>query len=76
MAWEHDGADSQSRFDKSTGQAEQMKEGALRVPPANVSKVAPDLPHLGKQKIPERGIDVNSTEAVQIRARVLHISSL
>jgi hypothetical protein len=31
MAWEHDGADFQSRFDKSTGQAEQMKEGALRV---------------------------------------------
>jgi hypothetical protein len=31
MAWEHDGADFQSRFDKSTAQAEQMKEGALRV---------------------------------------------
>jgi len=31
MAWEHGGADFQSRFDKSTGQAEQMKEGALRV---------------------------------------------
>jgi hypothetical protein len=30
-AWEHGGADFQSRFDKSTGQAEQMKEGALRV---------------------------------------------
>jgi hypothetical protein len=29
-AWEHGGADFQSRFDKSTGQAEQMKEGALR----------------------------------------------
>lgn len=26
-AWEHGGADFQSRFDKSTGQAEQMKEG-------------------------------------------------
>jgi hypothetical protein len=31
MAWEHGGADFQSRFDKSTAQAEQMKEGALRV---------------------------------------------
>jgi len=31
MAWEHGGADFQARFDKSTGQAEQMKEGALRV---------------------------------------------
>jgi hypothetical protein len=31
MAWEHGGADFQSRFDKSTGQAERMKEGALRV---------------------------------------------
>ena len=31
MAWEHGGADFQSRFDKSTGQAEEMKEGALRV---------------------------------------------
>jgi hypothetical protein len=31
MAWEHGGADFQSRLDKSTGQAEQMKEGALRV---------------------------------------------
>jgi hypothetical protein len=30
-AWEHGGADFQSRFDKSTGQAEQMKEGTLRV---------------------------------------------
>ena len=27
MAWEHGGADFQSRFDKSTGQAEQMKGG-------------------------------------------------
>jgi hypothetical protein len=31
MAWEHGGADFQSRFDKSTAQAEQMKGGALRV---------------------------------------------
>jgi hypothetical protein len=31
MAWEHGGADFQSRFDKFTVQAEQMKEGALRV---------------------------------------------
>jgi hypothetical protein len=31
MAWEHGGADFQSRFDKSTAQAEQMKEPALRV---------------------------------------------
>jgi hypothetical protein len=30
-AWENGGADFQSRFDKSTAQAEQMKEGALRV---------------------------------------------
>jgi hypothetical protein len=29
MAWEHGGADFQSRFDKSTAQAEQMKEEAL-----------------------------------------------
>jgi hypothetical protein len=31
MAWEHGGADFQSRFDKSTVQAQEMKEGALRV---------------------------------------------
>jgi len=31
MAWEHGGSDFQSRFDKSTGQAHEMKEGALRV---------------------------------------------
>lgn len=31
MAWEHGGPDFQSRFDKSTAQAEQMKEGVLRV---------------------------------------------
>jgi len=31
MAWEHGGADFQSRYDKSTAQAEEMKEGALRV---------------------------------------------
>jgi hypothetical protein len=31
MAWEHGGSDFQSRFDKSTGQAQEMKEGALRV---------------------------------------------
>jgi hypothetical protein len=30
-AWEHGGADFQSRFDTSTAQAEEMKEGALRV---------------------------------------------
>jgi len=28
---EHGGTDSRLRFDKSTAQAEQMKEGALRV---------------------------------------------
>jgi len=31
MAWEHGGSDFQSRFDKSTGPAQEMKEGALRV---------------------------------------------
>jgi hypothetical protein len=31
MAWEHGGADFQSRFDKSTAQVQEMKEGALRV---------------------------------------------
>jgi len=31
MAWEHGGGDFQSRFGKSTAQAEQMKEGVLRV---------------------------------------------
>jgi hypothetical protein len=31
MAWEHGGAEFQLQFDKSTAQAEQMKEGALRV---------------------------------------------
>jgi len=31
MAWEHGGADFQSRFDKSTAQAAEIKEGALRV---------------------------------------------
>jgi hypothetical protein len=29
--WEHGGADFQSRFDKTTTQAQEMKEGALRV---------------------------------------------
>jgi hypothetical protein len=31
MAWEHGGADFQARFDKSTGQAQEMKAGVLRV---------------------------------------------
>ena len=31
MAWEHGGPEFQSRFDKSTAQAQEMKEGALRV---------------------------------------------
>jgi hypothetical protein len=31
MAWEPGGADFQSKFDKSTAQAQEMKEGALRV---------------------------------------------
>ena len=31
IAWEHGGADFQSRFDKATGQAQEMKECALRV---------------------------------------------
>jgi len=31
MEWEHGGPDFQSRFDKSTGHAQEMKEGALRV---------------------------------------------
>jgi hypothetical protein len=31
MAWEHGGAEFRSLFDKSTAQAEEMKEGALRV---------------------------------------------
>jgi hypothetical protein len=30
-AWEHGGAGFQSRFDKSTAQAVEMKKGALRV---------------------------------------------
>jgi hypothetical protein len=31
MAWEHGGVEFQSRFDKSTAQAQEMKSGALRV---------------------------------------------
>jgi len=31
VAWEHGGADFQSRFDKATAQVHEMKEGALRV---------------------------------------------
>jgi hypothetical protein len=31
MAWEHGGADFQSRFDKSSAQAVEMTKGALRV---------------------------------------------
>jgi hypothetical protein len=31
LAWEHGGPDFQSRFDKSTGQVQEMKEGVLRV---------------------------------------------
>ena len=30
-AWEHGGVDFQSRFDKSTALAQEMKEGALQV---------------------------------------------
>jgi hypothetical protein len=30
MAWEHGGTDFQSRFDKSTEQAQELKEKALR----------------------------------------------
>jgi hypothetical protein len=31
IAFEHGGPEFQARFDKSTGQAQEMKEGALRV---------------------------------------------
>ena len=31
MAWEKGGPDFQVRFDRSSGQAQEMKEGALRV---------------------------------------------
>jgi hypothetical protein len=31
MAWEHGGADFQSRFDKSSAQAVEMTKGVLRV---------------------------------------------
>jgi hypothetical protein len=31
MAWDHGGPDFRARFDKSTAQAQEMKEGALRV---------------------------------------------
>jgi hypothetical protein len=31
VAWEHAGPDFHLRFDKSTAQAQEMKEGALRV---------------------------------------------
>jgi len=31
VAWDHGGADFQSRFDKSTAQAVEMTKGALRV---------------------------------------------
>jgi len=31
VAWEHGGADFQSRFDKSTAQSQEMKEDALSV---------------------------------------------
>ena len=31
MAWEHGGGDFQLRFDKASAQAQEMKEGALRV---------------------------------------------
>jgi hypothetical protein len=31
IAWEHEGSDFQSRFDKSTAQAEEMKEEAIRI---------------------------------------------
>jgi len=31
MAWEHGGPDFQSRFDKSTAKAQEIKEGVLRV---------------------------------------------
>jgi hypothetical protein len=31
MAWDHGGADFQSRFDKSSAQAVEMTKGALRV---------------------------------------------
>ena len=31
MTWEHGGPDFQARFDKSSGQAQEMKAGVLRV---------------------------------------------
>ena len=37
MAWEHGGPDFQSRFDKSTGQAQEMKEGAFIDWPGSIS---------------------------------------
>jgi hypothetical protein len=40
MAWEHGGTDFQSRFDKSTAQAQEMKEGSVR---AGSTTLEPDL---------------------------------
>jgi hypothetical protein len=31
MAWEHGGSEFQALFDRTTAQAQEMKEGALRV---------------------------------------------
>jgi hypothetical protein len=31
VAWEHGGADFQASYDKGTGQAQEMKRGAMRV---------------------------------------------
>jgi hypothetical protein len=45
LAWEHGGADFQLRFDKSSAQAGQMKEGVLRVLLAVFIIFTNSLPH-------------------------------
>ena len=45
-AWKHGGADFQSRFNKSTGQAQELKEGVLRVCDTvtrNINKIIEDM---------------------------------
>jgi hypothetical protein len=48
MAWEHGGTDFQSRFDKSTAQAEEMKEGRYAFCKSRESQAPERGPDLGK----------------------------
>jgi hypothetical protein len=70
MAWEHGGADFRSRFDKSTAQAEQMKEGRYAFcngHPANEYRRHLDLGNHQRAALNSRGDRFSDADAVATR---------